>query len=667
MPRAVPGIVALNAGELDPLLHARVDLQKYASACRRMLNMLPTSQGAAVRRPGTLYVAETKASGTARLVPFEFSTVQAYVLEFGNLYVRFYRNGGPIETSPGVPYEVVTPYTAADLPDLQWAQSADVLYLAHPNYAPRKLSRTGHTSWTLTTIAFQDGPYGDQETAITVTPSAASGAVTLTASAALFVSTDVGRTIRLLHGSTWGWARISAFTSSTVVSANVGAAFGATTASAAYRLGVWTAANNPSSVTFWQNRLWWAGTPNEPQTIWGSKTGDFERHSPGTAADDAVAYTVSDDSMNAIRWIRSQRRLLVGTAGGEFALSAGDTDDPVTPTDVVVLRQSTNGAAKVPGITVGSALIYVQRSQRKLMEMAYSFEADNYLSPELTLLAGHITRGKVVEMAWAQEPHRVMWVVLADGSLRGMTYMRDQQVVAWHRHTLGGTNAKVRSVTTIPGTNQTETWFVVERTVGGVTKRFVERLADFFYAEEDGSVTVADAYFVDCGLTYSGVATTSLTGAAHIAGETVQVLAGGAAHPDVTVTGGGGVTLVRSVTKAAVGYSYASEIETLDINAGANDGTAQTRIKRVSSVGMMLFQTLGAKVGWRDQDDVLNLEEVQFRAGDDPMDAPPPLFTGVKFVPVPPRWDREARVVMRQDQPLPLTAVGIVPRMQANE
>ncbi len=667
MPRAVPGIVALNAGELDPLLHARVDLQKFASGCRRMLNMLPTSQGAAVRRPGTLFVAETKSSGAARLVPFEFSTVQAYVLEFGNLYVRFYRNGAPIETSPGVPYEVVTPYTTADLPDLQWAQSADVLYLAHPNHAPRKLSRTGHTAWTLTTIAFQDGPYGDINAAPTVTPSATTGTVTLTASAALFVASDVGRTIRLLHGSTWGWATITVFTSSTVVTATVGTAFGATTASARQRLGVWTATNNPSTVTFWQNRLWWAGTPNEPQTIWGSKTGDFETHSPGTAADDAVAYTVSDDSMNAIRWVRSQRRLLVGTAGGEFALSAGDTDAPVTPTDVVVLRQSTNGAAKVPGITVGSALIYVQRSQRKLMEMAYSFEADNYLSPELTLLAGHITRGKVVEMAWAQEPHRVMWVVLADGSLRGMTYMRDQQVVAWHRHELGGTSAKVRSVTTIPGTNQTETWFIVERTVGGVTKRFVERMAEFFYAEEDGSVTGADAYFVDCGLTYSGVATTSLTGAAHIAGETVQVLAGGAAHPDVTVTGGGGVTLVRSVTKAAVGYSYPSEIETLDINAGANDGTAQTRIKRVSSVGTMLFQTLGAKIGWRDQDGALNLEEVQFRAGDDPMDAAPPLFTGVKFVPVPPRWDREARVVMRQEQPLPMTVVGIVPRIQANE
>ena len=146
MARGVPFLSAFNSGEWSPELYGRVDLDRYTRACAEMLNFLPKAQGAAVRRPGTRYVANTKSNGQVRLIPFEYSTQQAYVIEAGDLYFRFYRNGARLESPPGTPVEVATPYTLADLPQLQWAQSADTLYLAHPSYAPRKLTRTTPTT-----------------------------------------------------------------------------------------------------------------------------------------------------------------------------------------------------------------------------------------------------------------------------------------------------------------------------------------------------------------------------------------------------------------------------------------------------------------------------------------------------------------------------------------
>ncbi|HEU0069771.1 MAG TPA: hypothetical protein VFS04_00625, partial [Alphaproteobacteria bacterium] len=173
MSRVSPIQTNFTAGELSPRLEGRVDLAKYANGCRALENMLVHPHGGASRRSGTRFVAETKSSGAVRLIPFEFSTVQAYMLEFGAGYIRFFMNEGRIESPPGTPYEIVSPYGADDLFELQYAQSADVMYLVHPDHAPRKLSRTGHASWALDVVAFKDGPYLEENgTGTTITPSA---------------------------------------------------------------------------------------------------------------------------------------------------------------------------------------------------------------------------------------------------------------------------------------------------------------------------------------------------------------------------------------------------------------------------------------------------------------------------------------------------------------
>lgn len=665
MARSVPAVTAFNSGELSPTLQARVDLSRYASGCRTLLNMLVLAEGPATRRPGTRFVARTKNDGVVRLIPFEFSTVQAYVIEVGAGYFRFYRDGGVIESSPGVPYEVANPYSAGDLPALRWVQSADVLYLAHPAHAPRKLSRTGHTAWTLSTIAFQDGPYLEERTDLTVTPSATTGSVTLTASASLWVASDVGRLVRLKHGTAWGWATITAFTSATVVTATVGTAFGATTASVAFRLGTWTAGNYPGVVAFFEERLMWAGAPQQPQAVWGSRTGLFEDMAPGAAADDALQFSILDGQVNAIRWLSPQKALLAGTASAEFAL-AGD-NGALSPTSAQARRQTTTGSAAVSALAVGFAAMHVGRSARTLWEIGFSFDRDGYISTEISALSRHVLRPGIAEVVWQQDPWRAVWCVLADGTMAGLTYMRDQEVVAWHRHELGGPGAKVLSAAVIPAGAEGQLWLTVERDYAGTPRRFVEVMAEEF-APPLGTNDAIEAFFVDCGLTYRGTATATIGGLGHLAGQTVSVLADGATHPDVVVSGGGTITLQRAAEVVHVGFGYVSDVEPLDIQGGAPDGVGLTRMKRVAWLGLMLFRTVGGLAGWRDpRTGSVAFEPIEMRLGSDPMDTGLPLATGTVQLQFPARWGRDASVVIRQDQPLPMTVLGIVPRMQTND
>lgn len=587
MPRVTPLLSAFNRGEITPLMGSRVDLDIYQRAVARMENMIPLAQGPATRRPGTRYIARAKSDSAVLLIEFEFSTVQAYVIEAGPLYFRFYRNGGRIETSPGVAYELTTTYTADDLARLQWAQSADVLYLACPGKAPAKLSRTGDTAWTLTTISFTGAPAS------------------------------------------------------------------------------WTGSNWPAAVSFFQSRLWWGGTPGQPQTIWGSKTADFEDLTTGPAADDGLALTIDDDQMNAIRWMRAQRVLLIGTASGEFALSGGGSNEPVTPSNVQVLRQSAIGSAPVSPTSIGSSVVFVQRAGRKVMEINFSFEADGYIGGELSLMAGHLLRGGVKRMAWQQEPWRVMWCVLADGSLRGMTFMKDQQVVGFHRHPIGGAG-EVLSAACIPGGTATELWLLVERTIDGGQRRYVERMEPEFWAEEGAAAPLLDAVFMDSAITYSGSPATSITGLGHLEGLTVQVMADGATHPPRVVSSGA-ITLQRAASRVHVGLQADAVLHTLDLAVGGADGTAQTKMRRMEKVGIILHQSLGFDVGFLDvRGGVERMDRIETRRPSTPMDAPPPLVTGALDVEVPSEYQRDMRLAIRSSQPLPLTLVGLAPRIQTN-
>jgi hypothetical protein len=748
-----------NGGELSPLVYGRVDLEKYQNGLKLCNNFVPLVQGPVERRPGTKHVAEVKTSAAkTRVVPFQFSTEQAYILEFGNTYVRFYKDRGQI-LSGGSPVELTTTYVTADLFDLKFTQSADVLYITHPSYPPRKLERLSDTSWTITNITFLDGPYLlTNATATTLGLSGTSGSVTVTASATTginndtgFQTTDVGRLIRWEDAAgNWTWLTITAHTSTTVVTATIdGPNASATTATTDWRLGVWSATTGyPTAVSFHQDRLFFAGPTDNPQRLDGSVTADFENFAPtdpdGTVLDDgAVTRTLSSDQVNAIRWLADDEKgLLVGTSGGEWVERPNDNGGRLTPTNIDAARSSTFGSANIQPVRVGKSVLFTQKARRKVRELAYVFEDDGFRAPDTTLISEHITRTGITQMAYALEPQPIVWMTLVDGKLIGLTYDRDQQVLGYHRHILGGASdafgadAKVESIAVIPAPDgaSDELYMTVQRYINGGVKRYVEYLTPFW----EDSNEQEDAFFVDSGLTLDepltvtavtratpGVVTTSTShgfsngdivrfngvggmaelngknykvanvtattfeltdrsdadidtsgfgaftsggevrkrvttvgGLSHLEGETVSILAEGAAHPDQVVSSGG-VTLDREASRVQAGLAYRSDLQTLRYNIGARTGTAQGKKQRIHRVYVRVFDTLGGKFG----SDADSLDVRVYREGGDAMDTAVALFTGDLEI----QWDgdysTEALVYVRQDQPLPMTVQAIFPQL----
>ena len=715
--KASPIQNSFNAGELSPQLKGRADLEKYKNGCDTLENFIPQLFGPARKRPGTRFVLETKdSSKSSRLIPFEFSTTQSFALEFGDEVIRFFANGGVVESSPGVPYEIVSPYDHTDLAQLNYAQSADVIYLAHPDYPVYKLARLGATNWTITAVTFARPPLNDVNvSATTITASALTGAITLTASASLFVAGDVGSyfaisiipaadfnqwtqgvahtagnfvqyqgrvyeatnsatagsrpplhtggtvsdgavTWTYLHDGT-GYAQVTAFTSATVVSATVISVLPTTVATKRWAEGAWSARRGyPRVVTFYEDRLWFGGSNYLPQTLWASVTGDYENFKFGTNDDDGLNYTINTQDLNTIAWLSPGKVLAAGTANGEFTLSGNQISDAITPTSIRITPQTTYGCTDtVRPIRVAASTLFVQRSARKIREYTYNFEIDAYVAPNLTLLAEHITAAGIVGMAYQQEPYQVVWVPDADGNLLGMTYERAEDVVGWHRHTVGG---QVESVITLLHWNgETDVlWMIVKRTIDGAVVRYVEYMEQ--YLSDDYS------FYVDCGLTYNGAPTTTITGLAHLEGKEVDVLADGAVHPRRTVTGGQ-ITLQVSASVVNVGLPYTATLRTMSIEAGARDGVAQGKTQRINGVVLRLFET-GSGLWYGSS--FTNLDELHLRRSNDPMGNPVPLFTGdTEMLPWPGEYEQGAQMVVRHQLPTPCTLVALMPQVTTND
>ena len=436
MGKQLLSIPSFTAGEMSSSMQGRTDFAKYFSSASRIENFVVLPHGPITRRPGTYFVSEVKTSSAkTRLIPFTFSTTQTYILEFGNQYIRFYKDDGQI-TSGGSAYEISTPYTTAQLYDLKFAQSADVMYITHESHAVRKLSRTGHTAWTLSEVEFTDGPYLDSNTTtVTMTPSGTTGSITITAAAPTFVSSDVNRLINFNSGN----AKITGFTSSTVVSATTQKDFANTNAITDWKLGAFSATTGyPSCVSFFEQRLVFAGTTQQPQTMFFSKSGDYENMTSGTNDDDAMIYTIASNQVNAIKSLKATRTLICMTTGGEYAVSSGAAQDAITPTNINIRKQSNYGSAGVDALSIGNATIFLQRAKRKIRELAYNFDTDGYTAPDLTILADHISESGLIDMSYQQEPYSIVWCVRDDGIMAGLTYNRLENVVAWHRHIFGG-------------------------------------------------------------------------------------------------------------------------------------------------------------------------------------------------------------------------------------
>lgn len=490
-----------TAGEFSGELIGRTDIDKYFNGADTLENVLIKSYGGAIRRPGTYYVASVKtAAAKTRLIPFEFSTTQAYVLEFGNLYMRVFKDGAYVAGS-----EIVTPYATADLFKLQYAQNADTMYIVHEDYATYELTRTAHDAWAITEIDFAVEPLRaamrDTNSGTgTIDPSADSGAgITLTASADTFLATNVGSIWRIKSG----YVEITAFTSTKVVTASVLYSGDLATGPAAttdWAEGAWSDRRGyPSCVGFFEERLYFAASTDEPQAFWGSYIGEYKNFEEGTDDSDAVRYVVASAKVNVIQWILSSKVMTLGTSGGAFVVTSGTANEPISPTNIQVKPEAGYGSAAILPHKIGHYVFYMQRNNRTVREFSYDYASDSFVALDMTLLAGHVTKSGITQMDYQESPDNVLWCVRDDGEIATLTRQIDQQVIGWSRQILGGAygggNAVVESVAIIPNGDEDEVWMIVKRTINGGTVRYIEYCKPFTLPDEQ-----EDAFFVDSGL-----------------------------------------------------------------------------------------------------------------------------------------------------------------------
>lgn len=702
--RASPLISSFNSGELSKKSDARPDLAKYYSGCRTLLGMVPYIEGKAVRIPGTYFIHEVKMPDKkSRLVPFHFSTVQAYIVEFGDLYIRFYMNDGIIMSGVNV-YEVTSPYLEADLPKLKFVQSADVLYIFHPSYPTKKLTRYAHTSWTLTNfIARTQNPF-----TITSATKANPCVITATFTDTVWATSTyypVG-SIRVygvphyycLVAHTSGtfsidlakeyWAIMDIPATGSVVHINgiVGmtelndnfytvidpsdgaevitfklsgidsSAYTAyTSGGTAQKVAVGTPNNRPSCGAFFGQRLIIAGMANYPQTLYISHSADYEDFTLNPDDDSAgLQYTLTSGKMDRIRWMVGEDILLLGTTGGiwKFIIPTTPTTSPPSAVKHIHI-----GVQDIEPKAVGGYIFWVTRSGLSLRQLTYDFNSDKYISPDMTRLARHITLGTTVatsgitSMDYQQEPMPILWCVRADGQLLGFVADLQENVFAWFRVVTDGLFESMAVIS--QDGEEDQVWVIVNRTIGGVTKRYVE----FFMPHEFYS-NIANCFFVHSGLSnVYGSPTSLITGLIHLAGKSVVALVDGLAQGPFTVTGGGEITLTTPGIKVHVGLPFTSDVEPMKLHAGSQLGTARGKKQRVNKVTCCFYETgKGVTVGA----DSGNLKEVMdLKAGELNTIDSQFSFSG--------NWGDEATLYVRQTKPLPMTILALVPHVSLNE
>lgn len=662
------GVMRLNGGASGVAI--RTQAVSYVGIAQHTLTFTVASNDCTYRI-GTTSGGTELASGTGSVGA---NSVNFTPTTDGTIYIQF-RNANNNDSdiddvALDTPiYRLYSPYSQTQVEDIQYAQSKDTIYLAHGDVKLRKLRRFGASQWDIVAVDLVDGPYypktddeyGGVGTGIGIATSGTTGTVTITSTADLFVSTDVGRAIRYRINTSSEWAEmiITAYNSPTSVDAEVQKVLSGTTASTEWRLGCFSETTGyPAIVTFHEQRLVLANTADRPQSIWFSRAGDIEVFQPDNDsykdevdATSAMFYTIASRETNSVTWLTSRNSLLIGTVGAIFVAKASSLDEALTPDNISIKPAVKNATYKTMPIDTSNATLFINLHQRKLFELSYSVQEDSMTAVDLSILSEHLTEGKFKQAVRQEDPYNILWVLTADGKLRGLTYLRDQQVVGWHNHTLGGTDVVVKSIATIPGSKETELWLIVSRTINGGTKQYVERLSQFFIDDVDD----VDAFFLDSGITYSGSATTSISGLDHLEGETIKAYADGYVGVVNDAVTSGAVTLQDSAEKVHLGLSYTLTFKGMPVVMDGPGGSIQGSLVRGWKAFVRLHRSALGRVGYSTADSDI----IETFADGYTMGGAIPLYSGIKEIPYNHGAELEIATYIEQDQPTPFTLLTV--------
>lgn len=621
-----------TAGEVSADLLGRGDLRAYENGALKLRNIFIYPTGGITRRAGLGYI--DTAAGNGRLISFEFNTEQTYLMVVTDGRMDIYAGGVHLQT-------IAAPWTEAQIAQMTWTQSADTLLIVHPDVPPRKFLRTGGGSFALEAWNFftdanvvQQPYYKFAGSAVTLTPSATSGSITLTASTAIFESGHDEMRLRVGGKE----VHITAVNSPTVVTATVIETLAGTAATIDWAEAAFSAVRGyPATVAFHQDRLVIGGSRDLPNRLWMSKSGDLFNFDLGTGLDDeGIEFAILSDQVNAIRGIFSGRHLQIFTSGAEWML----TGDPLTPTSVQLNRQTRVGSRTdryIPPVTVDGATMFVARNGNEIREFLYTDVEQAYQATDLALVSRHIL-GKPVDQDF-DALRRLLFIVREDGKFTTLTIYRAEQVAAW---TLHETQGLVKSVSV----------------VGDEVYLLVERDGQYFIEIFD------DALNLDSALTGEvGTPTDTWSGLDHLEGMSVSIVADGVVLDNQAVEGGE-VTLEEPVSKIEIGLPYTHVVEPLP-PAAYGEGPMVRKLRLIEAV-FRLKETNALRL-----DVGRGLRDVALRqmGEDDMLDAPLPSVSGdigVRAI----GWKDDLSAPLwriEQSAPLPFTLLSVMTEIKLND
>ena len=681
MPRAESLKQAFVGGEIAPEMRGRVEDTGYTNGLAVCRNFTIRPQGTADNRAGLRFVREVKHSDKrTRLIPFTFSGEQTMIIEFGDKYCRFHTEGATVLDNNNAPYEIATPYAAEHLIDIHHVQSADILTLVHPDYPPKELRRYGATDWRLVDIPFT--PTLAAPANVRVSPSRVSSVLNINIEYRYVITTvkdnvesKAGAEVKATNDlftngnkNTLTWDKVDGATEYRVYKFGSGG-FGyigtvaqpdGTTATfedggvqgdqskmpPQFKDVFQGDGNYPAAVSYFQQRRIFAGTKNDPQKIWMTRSGTESDMSFSTPPrdDDRIEVRVAAREANRIRHIVPMSNLLIMTNAAEWHVDTQNSD-VLTANTIAVNPQSYNGANNVQPIIVNASLIYCASRGGHVRELAYAREAGGFVSGDLSLRATHLfDRKEIIDMAYGKAPYPVVWFISDDGRLLGNTYVPEQEIGAWHRH---DTDGSFESCAVVAEGHEDVLYVVVKRTINGQMKRYVERLESRAFGAQQ------DAFFVDSGLTYRGAPATVISNLDHLEGKTVSILADGAVMPQQTVQNGR-ITLQHPASVVQVGLPITADMQTLPLAAAIDNAYGRSRRKNIDEVWLDVLGSSGIWAG-ADED---SLVEAKQRTTEPP-GTPPRLKTTQVHIVLRPDWNDYGQVLIRQQDPLPLSVVSL--------
>lgn len=673
---------SFTGGELSPPLNGRNDLAKYQSGLKTLKNGFVRQEGAVSNRAGLEFIGEVKESENfTRLIPFSFNTEQTYVIEAGNKYFRFIKNGGYIvypndyedETKRGQVVEIETPFLTNELTLLKFAQNADVLTICHPNHPQIELSRNSHYDWSIKTIDFK--PKISPPTNVTATWTGSTNNKRTYQYLVTAVNDDNEESDRSdevsvdgRYESYWAVSEYMTISWTAVTDAVEYNVYRAVNGIFAY---VGTAKTNsfvddkiepdlsatapiaknpfednyPSVVNYFQQRKIYANTKKNPQTLYTSQTGTSDNFnvSRPLVATDAVTLTISEREVNEIRHIVAMNDLIVLTSSAEWKVNGADGSFSASPAPVAK-PQSYYGCSHVMPVVSGNMILFVQAGGSVLRDLGYTYVSDSYDGDELTIFANHLFWNRqIVDMAYSKEPFRIVWCVLSDGKLVGLTYNRKQEISGWHKHE---TDGNFESVVCVREGFEDVAYFVIKRFINGSVRRYVERMATRIIDK------TTDSIFLDSALKYEGEPIQTLHGLDHLEGKEVYVNADGGVESHTVQNGS--ITLHNAASIISAGLPYEFELETLNIE-GENTHGLKKNVTRASvkiNDSREDFFVVGA-----DASEIQNERSIGIT--DDSINDPALLVSKDVDFTIFSEYTEEATVHIKQKYPLPLTILSI--------